>query len=133
MVRRLHSASGQAKQVESRARNEAASQGRYPCPHLWKRLTVDFLGQIKFCAHDWGHGSVLGTIGETSLSAVWKGRALQRLRSHHLRDDHDATAICSHCTDWASSAWEWGYERLIDRVVFGKPTLLDCLPPLKED
>jgi organic radical activating enzyme len=131
MVRRLHSASGQAKQAESLTRNEADVLERYPCPHLWKRLTVDFLGRIKFCAHDWGHGSVLGTIEETSLASVWKGQELERLRSQHLQGNHRSGEICEACTDWASSPWDWGYERLVDRVVFGKPTLLDCLPPLE--
>ena len=130
MVRKLHSASGQAKQEESRARNEAYTQKRYPCPHLWKRLTVDFLGRIKFCAHDWEHGSVLGSVQDTSLAAVWNGKEMERLRSHHLIADYQEATICSECTDWASSAWDWGYERLVDRVVLGKPFLIDCLPPL---
>ncbi len=130
MVRTLHSASGQAKQEESRARNEAATLQRYACPHLWKRLTVDFLGRIKFCAHDWGNGSVLGSIEDASLASVWRGAELERLRSDHLTGNHQAAVICTDCTDWASSAWDWGYERLVDRVVMGKPTLLECLPPL---
>jgi pyruvate-formate lyase-activating enzyme len=134
MVRSLHSASGLAKQDESRARNRADDRERYPCPHLWKRLTVDFLGRIKFCAHDWESGSVLGSIGETTLRSVWKGEQLEALRAGQWEGRHDVDrSICQDCSDWASSRWDWGYERLVDRVVMGKPTFLKCLPPLADD
>lgn len=131
MVRQLHSASGQVKQHESRRRNEAPARDRYPCPHLWKRLTVDFLGRIKFCAHDWEEGSVLGNIASSTLREIWQGVALQRLRECHRAGDFSSDSICKECSDWASSKWDWGYERLVDRVVMKKPTFIPCLPPLE--
>lgn len=130
MVRKLHSASGTVKQAESRQRNQAENQERYPCPHLWKRLTVDFLGRIKFCAHDWGAGSVLGNISESTLGEIWNGVTLKDLRDQHVQGAIAPGALCRDCTDWASSKWDWGYERLIDRVVVGKPHFIPCLPPL---
>jgi uncharacterized radical SAM superfamily Fe-S cluster-containing enzyme len=130
MVRSLHSASGKVKREESRSRNESSGSRRYPCPHLWKRLTIDFHGRIKFCAHDWESGSVLGAIEETTLEQVWKGDELAALRSAHLLGEISDESICKDCTDWASSKWDWGYERLVDKVVIGKPTLLPCLPLL---
>lgn len=135
MVRRLHShsAARQAKQQESRERNEAGEQERYPCPHLWKRLTIDFMGRIKFCAHDWETGSVLAQIEESTLKSVWQGDALRAIRSRHLASRQDAVSICRECSDWASSRWDQGYERLVDRVVMGKPTFIPCLPPLSAD
>jgi radical SAM protein with 4Fe4S-binding SPASM domain len=130
MIRRLHSAAGQVKVQESRERNLASEQERYPCPHLWKRLTVDYAGRIKFCAHDWGIACVLGNVADSDLRSIWQGPELSRLREDHLSGNTDACGVCKDCSDWASSKWDWGYERLIDRVVMGKPVFLPGLPML---
>lgn len=132
--RNLHSASGLAKQEESRRRNSFYQTTRYPCPHLWKRLTIDFLGNIKFCAHDWSfkETTVLGNISSTTLGEVWAGSDLARLREQHVENAIPEGVACSACSDWASSHWDYGYERLIDNVVYGKPTLLPELPLIPE-
>jgi MoaA/NifB/PqqE/SkfB family radical SAM enzyme len=125
LVRQLHSAVGQVKQEESRERNRAGERKRFPCPHLWKRLTVDFRGQVKFCAHDWvfDAGVTLGNIGEASLQEIWKGSRLATLRHYHETDSYPKGEVCTNCTDWASTRWDLGYERLIDKVVYQAPTL----------
>jgi len=132
MVRQLHSAIGLVKAVESAERNLAPATERFPCPHLWKRLTVDFSGTIKFCAHDWVfHDAVaLGNIAEIGLKQAWQGAALSELRNHHQAGDYSHCTPCDRCTDWASTRWDWGYERLIDNLLYPAPTLMPSLPPL---
>lgn len=130
MIRKLHSASGRIKQDEVRARIEADRQDRYPCPHLWKRLIVDVAGNIKYCATDWGTASALGTIEDSSLMSVWQGKELRDLRDQHVHGDYTACEKCSECSDWASSRWDWGYERIVDLLIMKRPTLAPCLPLL---
>jgi MoaA/NifB/PqqE/SkfB family radical SAM enzyme len=132
MIRNLHSALGQVKTEESATYNKAKSIERYPCPHLWKRLTVDFHGNIKFCAHDWTDEAdlILGNIGDVSLAEVWTGSHLGGLREKHACNTIDVGHVCGPCTDWASSPWEYGYERLVDRVVHEESKLLPVLPLL---
>lgn len=133
MVRSLHSAAGAVsavKIIESSARNQASKQNRYPCPHLWKRLTVDFDGNIKFCAHEWlGNSDVLlGNINDTSLQSVWQGKVLQKVREDQFNNTYPPGFICTQCTDWASSKWDYGYERLVDRVVHKEARLMPEFP-----
>ena len=133
LIRQLHSAVNQIpaeKIAESRDLNHAAERERFPCPHLWKRLTIDFQGLVKFCAHDWVHdeGVTLGKIEEASLAEVWHGGMLAAIRNHHINGTYPAGALCTTCTDWASTRWDLGYERLIDRVVHQKPVLVTELP-----
>jgi len=123
MVRSLHSAAGRVKTAESAGRNQAALLDRYPCPHLWKRLTVDFEGNIKFCAHDWGRDTVLGHMDSTDPVTVWAGGNLGKIRAQHLANRFDAHHLCAGCSDWASTRWDYGYEKLVDKLVFGAPTL----------
>jgi MoaA/NifB/PqqE/SkfB family radical SAM enzyme len=126
LVRQLHSAVGQVKVEESTERNAAGGRARFPCPHLWKRLTIDFRGQIKYCAHDWVYdeGVTIGRIEDNGLREVWSGERLAALRRNHTSGDYPEGEVCTTCTDWASTRWDMGYERLIDRVVYREPTLV---------
>lgn len=132
LIRTLHSAAGFVRLEESRRTNRADSIERHPCPHLWKRLTVDYAGRIKFCAHDWADGGshTLGHLASSSLAAEWKGAALAALRWDHVSGEFKAGTLCADCTDWASSPWNYGYERIIDKVVFEEPVLMPEYPLL---
>lgn len=130
LIRNLHSANHRVKSAESTARNGAYTLSRFPCPHPFKRLIIDFAGRVKFCPTDWGTGSQVGVIGESSLREIWN--RLQDLREQHLAGCISAGSICAPCTDWASSPWAQGYERLIDTHVFGQPILSPELPLLDE-
>lgn len=130
MIRDLHSALGRIKQQESAERNQVHQQKRYPCPHLWKRLVIDSLGRVKFCASDWGDETMLGSISEHSLKSLWQGELLNNLRAQHLRGKIEEKTACKKCNDWATCKWDWGYERLVDKVVLKKPTLAPNLPLL---
>jgi len=135
MIRQLHSAVGavsEEKTDEAAARNSAPTIARFPCAHLWKRLTIDFAGDIKFCAHEWlgNRDVVLGNVKFSTLREAWTGERMRTVRDRHLSGTYPDGHICTKCNDWASSKWDYGYERLVDRVVFGKPTLMPELPPL---
>lgn len=130
MIRDLHSANNLIKKEESFLRNNLFQTKRYPCPHLWKRLHIDFKGNIKFCATDWEIGSIIGNIGEKSLESIWKSDFMNDLRKSHMNDTIKDNSICKKCIDWASTKWDWGYERLVDKLVFNKPTLSPELPIL---
>ncbi len=128
MVRSLHSAVeslSEQKNLESKLNNQSLKIERYPCPHLWKRLTIDFLGNIKFCAHEWNNNNdvILGNLKNTSIKSAWTGKIMQEARKSHIENNFKEGHICQKCTDWASSKWDYGYERLVDRVVNKKPTL----------
>lgn len=131
MIRELHSALGRVKQEESATRSQVYQIERYPCPHLWKRLVIDSRGRIKFCATDWGDETMIGNIGEQSLKSLWCGEQLNRLRRQHLDNRIEEGSACKKCNDWASCKWDWGYERLVDKVVYARPTLAPGLPLLQ--
>ena len=131
MIRELHSALGRVKQEESATRNQVYQIERYPCPHIWKRLVIDSRGRVKFCASDWGDETMIGNIGEGSLKTLWRGEQLTRLRKQHLENSIEDGSACKKCNDWATCKWDWGYERLVDKVVFGQPTLAPSLPLLQ--
>tara|TARA_B110000027_G_C16122545_1_gene304195 strand:- start:12604 stop:13611 length:1008 start_codon:yes stop_codon:yes gene_type:complete len=130
LIRQLHSALGQAKEEESKELNDADNVRRFPCPHLWKRLTIDYKGNIKFCAHDWFFDAetTLAQIQNAGMGETWRGKKLAKLREFHTTNNFPPNSICGNCNDWASTRWDYGYERLIDKVVFKEPILIPELP-----
>jgi len=128
MIRNLHSASGKVKQQEVLEKNVITLSKRYPCPHLWKRLIIDSYGRIKFCATDWELNSLVSTIDKTSLKQIWNNEKLKLLRKQHIAGSFNDDHFCKKCNDWATSQWDWGYERIVDKLVMEKPILNPCLP-----
>jgi len=127
-IRALHSANNRVKVDESVARSAMMSTTRFPCAHLWKRLVVDFAGRIKFCPTDWGTGSVIGHALQGGLEAAWA--KVGELRRQHLHGAIPVASICGPCTDWATTPWDRGYERIVDALVFRRDALCPGLPLL---
>lgn len=115
IMRRLHSAGSKIKQDETATQNSPAE--RYPCPHPFKRLAVNFNGSISYCAHDWDDSAVLGNIREMSIAQAWRSPALTQLRLCLLEGRPIPDTACGQCRDWASTRWDFGYELLVDRVL----------------
>jgi MoaA/NifB/PqqE/SkfB family radical SAM enzyme len=129
VIRNLHSANHRVKQTEVQ-RRILQCPSRYPCPHLWKRLIVDFEGRIKFCPTDWGKDSVIAHVLKEGLAEAWKH--LEVLRTCHRNLMFPENSICGSCIDWATTQWDQGYERIVDKLVFNKSTLLPGVQLLEE-
>ena len=92
------------------------SQPRHPCPHLWKRLILDYHGNIKFCPVDWEGVSVVGDLRTESLQEIWSGSRIGRYRTLHLERAFSQISFCGDCPDWMTSPWDHGYEKAVDAV-----------------
>lgn len=114
VIRNLHSASGTVNYIPLKKEREKIE--RYPCPHLWKRLTIDFNGNVKFCAHDWGNSSIIGNINADRLSDIISGKKLRIIRDSHLNGNYDKIEICKNCIDWSSVKWDLGYEKVMRKL-----------------
>ncbi|MFH2058574.1 MAG: radical SAM/SPASM domain-containing protein [Pseudomonadota bacterium] len=88
---------------------------RWPCPQFWKRVTITHAGDLRFCVEDWRNKTVLGNIMDSSIEKIWTGEKYQKLRKIHLSNNYDSLPFCQECTDWATSAWDYGYEKLIGK------------------
>lgn len=116
LVRTLHTATKQVNQAEVQERMESEQPQRHACAHLWKRLTIDFALNVKFCAHDWYDETVLSKLGEGGIGAVWFSQRLNEIRQAHLRHDYQSVPVCAGCPDWAASPWDYGYEEIIRKM-----------------
>lgn len=71
---------------------------RWPCYHLWFAPAVAWNGDILLCCVDPHHKEVLGRFPEQSISEVWQGRTLKRIRQSHREGRYEG--ICRNCDVW---------------------------------
>lgn len=112
LIRNLHTVNNYLT-VEGKT---ATDDKRYPCPHLYKRLTVDFNGNVKFCAHDWFDNAIVGNLKEQLISEIWNGPRYKKLRIQHEEGKFKQIPICSECQDWKSVPWDYGYDKVIEKL-----------------
>ncbi len=112
LIRNLHTASNYLKLEQS----STSSLERYPCPHLYKRITIDFNSNAKFCAHDWFDNAIVGNFKKDSIKNIWNGKKYKSLRSYHENKKFDKIALCRNCQDWKSVPWDYGYDKVIEKL-----------------
>lgn len=112
LIRNLHTANNYLK--ESICAEDDLN--RYPCPHLYKRITIDFSGNVKFCAHDWFDRSIVGNLRKDSIAGLWNGPKYKALRVFHERKEFRKIALCDKCQDWKSVPWDYGYDKIVKKL-----------------
>jgi pyruvate-formate lyase-activating enzyme len=88
-------------------------QNRFPCPHPFRRIIVDYEGQLKFCPIDWEMASRLPEKNYNRLAEAWHGDTYRKIRLAHLNNRFSEKTVCSECSDWVASPWKLGYEKVI--------------------
>jgi len=116
IVRTLHTATKQVNQAEVSRRMADEPQDRHACAHLWKRLSIDFDLNVKFCAHDWYDETVLSKLGSGGIRDIWFGPKLTGIRKAHTDQEYAKVPACADCPDWAAAPWEYGYEKIIEKI-----------------
>ncbi|MDJ0765542.1 MAG: radical SAM protein [Myxococcota bacterium] len=92
------------------------SHPRWPCPHWFRRLVINYDGMIKACPIDWENRTVLASLDDTSLFDAWHGDAYWRHRIAHLNNTFSKEMLCAGCSDWATSPWDLGYEKVVGKL-----------------
>lgn len=116
LVRNLHTATKQVNQIEVGDKMAREQPLRHPCAHLWKRITIDSALNVKFCAHDWFHETVLSKLGEGGIREIWFGDRLAQIRKAHVDGNYQKALVCADCPDWAAAPWDYGYEMIMEKI-----------------
>lgn len=93
---------------------------RWPCPHLFRRIVINYDGIIKMCPVDWENKTSYLSVKETSIYDAWHSEFYRKNRSEHLNNDFSPDSPCGPCSDWLGSPWALGYEKVIKKLSDGK-------------
>ncbi len=88
-------------------------ENRWPCPHVFRRVVVNYEGNLKICPVDWENRTVIGSLESGTVRDIWQGEAYRRIRLNHLNNRFPADSACGGCPDWRGSPWQLGYEKVI--------------------
>ena len=68
-----------------------------PCSDLWRRVFVWWDGRMNPCDVDYKSQLSPGKVGETDLSALWRGESYSALRDSHLSGQRQGLTPCKGC------------------------------------
>ena len=90
---------------------------RWPCPQFWKRMTINYLGDVRFCVEDWFNKGLVGNIMDRSLQDIWKSSLYDKFRKLHQTGRWGDMSMCEKCMDWQHMEWDHGFEKAINKVM----------------
>jgi radical SAM protein with 4Fe4S-binding SPASM domain len=70
---------------------------RVPCRELWLKLQVLWNGDVTVCCIDYDGKLKIGNVKNNSLSELWFGSKLQRMREIHRDREFEKVPICNKC------------------------------------
>ncbi len=94
-------------------------QGRWPCPHWFRRVVINASGELKACPVDWNDGTVCGPLANLTIYQAWHSLFYRWNRLEQLNNMHSPNSICGPCEDWRGTPWELGYEKVIRHLGTG--------------
>ena len=67
------------------------------CPRIFFAMVVHYDGTVVACDHDWSEEEPVGNINEESISDIWVGKNMERIRQIHLKGQADLVNRCKTC------------------------------------
>jgi MoaA/NifB/PqqE/SkfB family radical SAM enzyme len=97
--------------IEGSSENEPTE--RWPCPHWWRRVIINYDGVLKACPIDWQGKLTNAPLDESAVSTQWHDEFYRDYRMQHLNNEHNQDSACNNCRDWRGTPWSLGYEKVI--------------------
>ncbi|MEW5691824.1 MAG: radical SAM/SPASM domain-containing protein [Candidatus Hydrogenedentota bacterium] len=103
----------------NRSRKHKIMKDRYPCPQLWKRITVSSNGWLKYCVNDWFNLTAIADLRnkEVFIYRVWNSEEYKEMRKNQIAGKYDRMNMCGSCTDWKAMDWEYDYNYAVERLI----------------
>lgn len=86
---------------------------RWPCPHWFRRIVINYNGVIKACPIDWKNETSYTSLSETTIYDAWHSDFYWKNRMEHLNNQFSSQSACRDCIDWQDTPWDLGYEKVI--------------------
>jgi len=72
---------------------------RQPCSDLWHRVTINYLGEVNLCCHDFKGLYNFGNLAFENIETIWNNKNLIQIRESQLLGKF--TGLCENCIEWA--------------------------------
>lgn len=68
-----------------------------PCRFLWTDMVVSYNGDISLCCQDFENKIILGNLKNSTISEVWGGEKLEKIRDWHKKKLFKNIFLCQKC------------------------------------
>jgi len=89
-----------ARQFDDRSVIRMAPATRTSCRRINSRCMVLADGRVTMCDQDFQGRHIVGSLHESSLSAIWQSAHFSQLRANHVAEKFDAHELCAACDEW---------------------------------
>lgn len=83
-----------------RSSKEKKEEVRLPCSILWKRVEINYYGDLKYCEFDWENREVVGNVRNLSIKEIWNSERYKQLRRLHIEKRFSEIPLCSVCKSY---------------------------------
>ena len=73
---------------------------RLPCSIIWKRVSIDYQGNLRFCEVDWELKGIMGSIKDSCIEDIWNSKNYKELRGLHIEKRFSEIPLCSICKSY---------------------------------
>jgi len=77
-----------------------APPSRMACRRIFTRASVLSDGRVTVCDQDFRGEHAIGSVADTSLTALWRSQRMADIRRSHLEHKYDGMALCPTCQEW---------------------------------
>jgi len=99
LIQKLHDWEGSLR--ISNIKDQKSKIKRYPCNLPWLAPAVNWDGKVVPCCVNYRENElVMGDLRRESLTMLWRGDKLKKLRQAHLRLDFSGFPTCRGCRYW---------------------------------
>jgi len=102
--------------VDAENGGEEKERDRWPCPHFFRRIVINYDGTIKACPVDWDNRTRYLNACDTSIFDTWHSDFYRRMRMEHLNNVFTEGSACAECRDWIGTPWNLGYEKVVEAM-----------------
>ena len=83
--------------IDEAGKIKELSKKRIPCHQLWQRLVITWDGIVLMCCGDHQLKNPVGNLQNQTLSEIWKGEKMNKMRSLHSKFQFDSIEACKEC------------------------------------
>lgn len=71
---------------------------RDPCRLLWTDMVISWNGDVPICCQDYENKIILGNVYKESITDIWSGKKMAKIRKFHQRLEFNQISLCRNCT-----------------------------------
>jgi len=89
-----------AGQIEDHSVMNMCPPQRRHCRRVSRIMNILADGSVTICGQDFQGKSIVGNVGEKSMTELWRASEMEELRKAHQQENFEINELCASCGEW---------------------------------